>query len=89
MKRKTNIRQRLKIINDELVETSCSNTIPEECMDYFDLIYESVHTREISLNFLDFNLDDLSGNDINSIILQAFLRGNQRNREEILIKVVK
>ena len=73
---KNKLRQALKIVNHELAETSCSNA-PDQNVDYFQLIYECVETRNICLNFLNLKVHSLTGNDIDSAILHALLKGNR------------
>ena len=62
-------------MNHELAETSCTNQ-PDQCLDYFQLIYECVHTRNHCLNFLDFTLHTLTGDDVIFSILQSLFKGN-------------
>lgn len=79
---KAKLRQTLKIVNHELAETSCTNA-PDETVDFFDLIYECVSTRNICLNFLNFNIHSLTGNHVNSALLQALLKGNTHTHTSI------
>ncbi len=81
---KSKLRQTLKIVNHELAETSCTH-VPDEGVDYFQLIYECVETRSIYLNFFDFQVHSLTGNDVDSAILQALLKGNRIYLEDLSI----
>ncbi|CAF1648386.1 unnamed protein product [Rotaria sp. Silwood1] len=56
---KNKIREALQIVNHEMAETSCTNA-PDEGLDFFELIYECVETRNIFLNFIDFKVHNLS-----------------------------
>lgn len=76
---KNKLRQTLKIINHELAETSCTNSV-NQCLDYFQLIYECVHQRNLCLNFLDLTLHTLTGDDVISSILQSLFKGNPSER---------
>ncbi|CAF1238508.1 unnamed protein product [Rotaria sordida] len=75
---KNKIREALQIVNHEMAETSCTNA-PDEGLDFFELIYECVETRNIFLNFIDFKVHDLSGEDVNFSILQALLKVTSGN----------
>ncbi|CAF1516340.1 unnamed protein product, partial [Adineta steineri] len=70
---KSKIREALQIVNHELAETSCTNA-PDHEIDYFELIYECVTTRNKYLNFIDFKVHSLIGDDINLAILQALIK---------------
>lgn len=82
-KMKSKLRQTLKIVNHELAETSCTNA-PDDTVDFFEIIYECVSTRNICLNFLNFNKHHLTGNDVNSTLLQALLKSNTSTRSSSL-----
>ena len=71
-------------MNYELAETSCTNA-PDRDVDYFQLIYECVETRNICLNFLDFKVHSLTGNDVASAILQALLKSNRISLQHVYL----
>ncbi len=74
---KTKLREKLQIIDNKL-NTSPNIDLSDE-IDYFELIYECIETRNIFLNFIDLKVHSYVEPDIDLAILQALLNGNEKN----------
>ncbi len=72
---KTKLREKLQIIDNKLNSGSMMNL--SDGIDYFELIYECIETRNIFLNFIDLKVHSHIEPDIDLAILQALLNGKQ------------
>lgn len=77
---KKKIRNALRIVDHELAQTSCTNA-PPDGTDFFELIYECVHTRNQYLNFIDLKGHRVDGGDVTFAILQALFKGTGERGE--------
>ena len=73
---KTKLREKLQI-NDSKLNTSSSTETSNatDGTDYFQLIYECIHTRRVYLNFINLKLHSPTEADLDLAILQALLNG--------------
>ncbi|CAF0806293.1 unnamed protein product [Adineta ricciae] len=77
---KTKLREKLQI-NDSKLNTSSSTETSNatDGTDYFQLIYECIHTRRVYLNFIDLKLHSPTEADLDLAILQALLNVTSEN----------
>lgn len=73
---KRKLREKLQVIDMKLNSSSSTETSDgNDGIDYFELVYECIHTRRVFLNFIDLKVHGHIGPDLDLAILQALLSG--------------
>ncbi len=85
---KNEIRQKFQFKLNEIHSISSRNIFEKNVttIDYFQLIYECIETRQILLHFVDFKTRSQTEPDVDLAILQAILIGNIKGVQTLTIR---
>ena len=80
---KAKLREKLLLLDMKLSSSSTTETSDgNDGIDYFQLVYECIHTRRVFLNFIDLKVHSHIEPDLDLAILQALLKGRTTSWRE-------